>query len=150
MGNDLAGKRVAFLGAGKMGGIILQALLKNGLLSAKSTCATVAHEERAKALAAKLKIKVGTNNIEAAKGADIIVIGVKPQVVEEVVREIGAHITSKQVIVSVAASVPTSMIEKNLPPNVPVIRAMPNTPCLLGAGMTAICKGKHASGMTSP
>src|SRR5260370_7513342 len=97
MGNDLAGKNVAFLGAGKMGGIILQALLKNGLLSAKSTCATVAHEERAKALATKLKIKVGTNNVEAAEGADIIVIGVKPQVVEDVVREISAHLTSKQV-----------------------------------------------------
>src|SRR5947209_12300821 len=145
MGNDLAGKRVAFLGAGKMGGIILQALLKNGLLSAKSTCATVAHEERAKALAAKLNVKVGTNNVEAAKGADIIVIGVKPQVVEDVVREISPHLGPKQVIVSVAASVPTSMIEKNLPPNVPVILAMPNTPCLLGAGMTAICKSKHAS-----
>src|SRR6202046_1692664 len=145
MSNDLAGKKVVFLGAGKMGGIILQALLKSGLLSPKSTCATVAHPERAKALAAKLKIKVGTNNVEAVKGADIIVIGVKPQVVEEVVREISDQMTPKQVIVSVAASVPTSMIEKNLPPNVPVIRAMPNTPCLLGAGMTAICKGKHAS-----
>src|SRR4029077_15935977 len=124
MGNDLAGKKVAFLGAGKMGSIILQALLKNGLLSAKSTCATVAHEERAKALAAKLKVKVGTNNVEAVKGADIIVIGVKPQVVEEVVREISGHVTSKQVIVSVAASVPTSMIEKNLPRNVSGIRRM--------------------------
>lgn len=145
MANDLAGKKVAFLGAGKMGGIILQALLKNGLLSAKSTSATVAHEERAQALAAKLKVKVGTNNVDAAKGADVIVIGVKPQVVEDVVREISSHITPKQLIVSVAASVPTSMIEKNLPPNVPVVRAMPNTPCLLAAGMTAICKGKHAS-----
>lgn len=145
MGNDLAGKKVAFLGAGKMGGIILQALLKNGLLSAKSTSATVAHEERAQALAAKLKVKVGTNNVEAAKDADVIVIAVKPQVVEDVVREISGHISPKQLIVSVAASVPTSMIEKNLPPNVPVIRAMPNTPCLLAAGMTAICKGKHAS-----
>src|ERR1035441_4372814 len=109
MGNDLAGKKVAFLGAGKMGGIILQALLKNGLLSTKSTRATVAHEERAKALAAKLKIKVGTNNVEAAKGADIIVIGVKPQVVEDVVREISGHITAKQVIVSVAAWPPARL-----------------------------------------
>ncbi len=145
MGNDLAGKRIVFLGAGKMGGIILQALLKHGLLNAKSTCATVAHEERAKSLGAKLKVNVGTNNVNAVKGADIIVIGVKPQVVEDVVREIGPHITPKQLIVSVAASVPTAMIEKNLPENIPVIRAMPNTPCLLGAGMTAICKGKHAS-----
>lgn len=145
MASDLEGKKVAFLGAGKMGGIILQALLKNGLLSPKSTFATVAHEERAKALASKLKIKVGTNNAEAAKDADVIVIGVKPQVVEDVVREISSQITPKQVIISVAASVPTAMIEKNLPPNVPVIRAMPNTPCLLGSGMTAISKGKHAS-----
>src|SRR5580704_15013816 len=136
MGNDLAGKKVAFLRAGKMGGIILQALRKSGMLSTKSTCATVAHQERAKALAAKLKVKVGTNNVDAVKGADIIVIGVKPQVVEEVVREISPHITPKQVIVSVAASVPTSMIENSLAANVPVIRAMPNTPCMLGAGMT--------------
>lgn len=145
MGNDLSGKKVAFIGAGKMGGIILQALLKNGLLSAKSTRATVAHEERAKALAKKLKVKVGTNNVEAAKGADIIVIGVKPQVVEDVAREISGELTPKQLVVSVAASVPTAMIERNLPPNVPVVRAMPNTPCIMGEGMTAICKGKHAT-----
>ncbi|HXJ86447.1 MAG TPA: pyrroline-5-carboxylate reductase [Candidatus Binatia bacterium] len=145
MASDLTGKKVAFLGAGKMGGIVLQALLNNGLLSPKSTRATVAHEERAQALCAKLKLKVGTNNVEAAKGADIIVIGVKPQVVEDVIQEISEHITPKQMIVSIAASVPTAMIEKNLPPEVPVIRAMPNTPCLLGAGMTAICRGKHAS-----
>lgn len=147
MANDLAGKRVAFLGAGKMGGIILQALLKNGLLSAKSTVATVAHPERGKTLSAKLKVKVGTNNAEAAQGADIIVIAVKPQVVEEVVREIAGVIGPKQLIISVAASVPTAMIEKNLPTHVPVIRAMPNTPCIMEAGMTAICKGKYA--MTS-
>ena len=128
-----------------MGGIILQALLKNGLLSAKSTCATVAHEERAKALAEKLKVKVGTNNVEAAKGADVIVIGVKPQVVEDVVREISGQITPKQLIVSVAASVPTAMIEKNLPPNVPVIRAMPNTPSVVGEGITALAKGRFAT-----
>jgi len=145
MAKDLTGKKVAFLGAWKMGGIILQALLKNGLLSPKSTFATVAHEERARALAAKLKVKVGTNNVEAARDADIIVIGVKPQVVEDVIREIKGHITAQQLIVSVAASVPTAMIEKNLSGNVPVVRAMPNTPCQLAAGMTAISKGKHAS-----
>lgn len=145
MGKELSGKKVVFLGAGKMGGIILQALLKNGLFAAKSTRATVAHEERAEALAAKLKVKVGTDNVAAVKGADIIVIAVKPQVVADVVREISGQVTAKQLIVSVAASVPTAMIEKELTANVPVVRAMPNTPCSVGAGMTAICKGKHAS-----
>src|SRR2546430_11775680 len=93
MGNDLAGKKVAFLGTGKMGGIILQALLKSGLLSPASTCATVSDEERPKTLATKLGVKAGTSNVEAVKGADIIVIGVKPQVVEEVIEEISSHVT---------------------------------------------------------
>ena len=138
------GKKVAFLGAGKMGGIILQALLKNGSLSPKSTRATVAHEERAKALAAKLKVKVGTNNVEAVKGADIIVIGVKPQVVEEVVREISGHITPKQMIVSVAASVPTSMIEKNLAAQCSGDPRHAEYSVPIGSGDDGNCKGKHA------
>jgi pyrroline-5-carboxylate reductase len=144
MGHDLQEKRVAVLGAGKMGGILLQALLKSGLLSAPLTCATVQHEERAKALSAKLNIRVGTDNAAAVKGADIILIGVKPQVVQEVMNEIREQITPDQLIVSVAASVPTLLIEKTLGENIPVVRAMPNTPCSLGAGMTAVCKGKYA------
>jgi pyrroline-5-carboxylate reductase len=145
MEHDLLEKRVAVLGAGKMGGILLQALLKSGMLSAERTCATVQHEERAKALSAKLDIQVGTDNAAAAKGADIIIIGVKPQVVQEVIAEIRDQITPDKLIVSVAASVPTSLIEKGLPANIPVVRAMPNTPCSLGAGMTGLCKGKYAN-----
>src|SRR5437660_9988678 len=145
MGKCLAGKKEGVLGAGQMGWIIGQGLLKSGMFTPAASCATVAHEERAKALSAKLGVKAGTSNVEAVKGADIIVIGVKPQVVEDVIEEISSHVTHQQLIVSVAASVPTSMIEKVLAPNVPVVRAMPNTPCLLGVGMTAICKGAHAS-----
>src|SRR5580700_4610198 len=128
MGLELREKRVAFLGAGKMGGILLQALLKNNLLSRELTCATVQHDERAKTLGAKLNVKVGTDNKAAVQGANIILLAVKPQVVQEVIREIRGQITSQQLIVSVAASVSTSMIESGLPENIPVIRAMPNTP----------------------
>ena len=144
MGNNLSGKKVAVLGAGKMGGILLQALLRNGLLAPELTTATVAHEERAQALSTKLGIPVGTNNLQAAKDADVILIGVKPQVVEEVVAELRGHISPRQLIISVAASVPNSLIEKTLDAPVPVIRAMPNTPCLLCCGMTALAKGKYA------
>src|SRR5271167_2289527 len=144
-GNDLSGKHVVFLGAGKMGGILLQALLKQGMLSPKLTRATVAHEERARTLASKWNVVVGTSNAEAVKAADIILIAVKPQVVQEVVKEISPYVTAKQLIISVAASVPTSLIEKGLAGKVPVVRAMPNTPCSQGAGMTAVCKGAHAS-----
>jgi pyrroline-5-carboxylate reductase len=144
MGFDLSGKRVAVLGAGKMGGILLKVLLEKGLLSPQSTFATVQHEERARALAEKLGISVGTDNLAAVRDADIVFVCVKPQVVQEVMEQIRPHVSSAQLIISVAASVPTSQIEKTLGTDVAVVRAMPNTPCLLGCGMTAVCKGKFA------
>jgi pyrroline-5-carboxylate reductase len=141
---DLSSKRVALLGAGKMGEILLRALLEKGLLSSSSTCATVQHDERARCLSQKLKIPVGTDNVAAARNADILFVCVKPQVVKDVMEEIRHVTTPKQLIISAAASVPTGHIEQALGGNIPVVRAMPNTPCLLGYGMTALCKGKHA------
>ena len=142
---NLVGKKVTLLGAGKIGAMLLQTLLAKGLLSARLTCATVQNEERAKALATKLDITVLTNNIEAVKEADVILVAVKPQVVQEVISEISPYVTPKQLIISLAASVPTSLIEHGLAGNVPVVRAMLNTPCSVGAGMTALSKGTHAS-----
>jgi pyrroline-5-carboxylate reductase len=145
MASDFSGKRVAVLGAGKMGGILLKALLEKRLLSPKATVATVQHEERARSLSKQLRIPVGTDNRVAALGADVVFVCVKPQVVEDVIEQIRPHASKKQLIISVAASVATSQIEQALGGEVPVIRAMPNTPCALGQGMTALCKGKFAS-----
>jgi pyrroline-5-carboxylate reductase len=144
MGINLAGKQVAVLGAGKMGGILLQALLREGLLARETTRATVAHPDRARALQDKLQVKVLTSNAEAVRNADIIFLCVKPQVVQEVIEEIRDQITPAQLLISVAASVPTSQIEVALGKPVPVVRAMPNTPCAIGVGMTGLCKGRHA------
>jgi pyrroline-5-carboxylate reductase len=144
MGFDFAGKRVAVLGAGKLGGILLKALLDKGLLSPDSTFATVQHEERARALTTKFGVPVGTDNLKAVQNADIIFVCVKPQVVREVMEQIRPNVSAKQLIISVAASVPTGQIEKALGVLVPVVRAMPNTPCAQGVGMTALCKGKFA------
>lgn len=145
MASKAAKRKVAVLGAGKLGGILLQALLKAGLLTRENTRATVRHIERAELLKDKLNIPVGTSNAEAVRGSDIILLCVKPQVVAEVMREIRPHISPKQLLISVAASVPTADIEKTSGKNVPVVRAMPNTPCALGAGMTALCAGQHAN-----
>jgi pyrroline-5-carboxylate reductase len=144
MGSGVSGKRVAVLGAGKMGTILLQALLKEGLISPATGVGTVQHAERAKQLSAKLNLPVTTNNAAAVRKADIILICVKPQIVGEVVKEIRANITPRQLVISVAASVPTRLIEDGLKKKVPVIRAMPNTPCVVEAGMTALCKGRFA------
>ncbi|HZP62505.1 MAG TPA: pyrroline-5-carboxylate reductase [Terriglobales bacterium] len=141
---DFTGKRVVVLGAGKMGGILLKALLEKGLLSRDLTTATVQHEDRAQNLQQKLGIPVGTDNAAAVRNADIIFVCVKPQVVESVMQQIRPNISPRQLIISVAASVPTSQFEQAIGKEIPVIRAMPNTPCVLGCGMTALCKGRYA------
>ncbi len=144
MALDLSKKRVAVLGAGKMGGILLKALLEKRQISPQTTVATVQHEERARALTGQLGVQVGTDNAAAVRGADIVFVCVKPQVVADVIQQIRPNVSKSQLIISVAASVSTAQIEQALGGDVPVVRAMPNTPCVLGQGMTAICKGKAA------
>jgi len=144
MTTKLSHKRLAVLGAGKIGGILLRAFLKQGLIAPKHALATVRHPDRARMVSEQLKIRVSIDNRAAAREADIILVSVKPQTVGEVLEEIRSEVDEDKLIVSVAASVPTQYIEKHLAAKVPVVRAMPNTPCAIGCGMTGICKGAHA------
>ena len=148
MPKQLRDKKLAVLGAGKLGGILLRAYLKQGLFEAKNVTATVKHGEKASARAKTLGVAVTGDNRKAVKGADIVLLAVKPQVVADVLEVIAPEIGSKTLLVSVAASVPTSYVEQRLAArgakNVPVVRAMPNTPAAVGCGMTAICPGAHA------
>ncbi len=140
----LSDKRLAVLGTGKLGGILLRAYLKQELFSPKRVTATVKHAEKAAALAKELGVSVTTENSKAVIGADIVLLGVKPQVVGDVLKEIAPELNEKTLVISVAASVPTSYIEQRLGEKVPVVRAMPNTPSAVGCGMTGICRGAHA------
>jgi len=137
--------RLAILGAGKMGGILMQAFLQSGIFSRKALFATVAHEERSKAVSRQFGVTALTDNRAAAREADILLICVKPQVLGGVLEEIRAELGPQKLIISVAASVPTSYMEDRLPAKVPVVRAMPNTPAMVGAGITAICGGSSAT-----
>ncbi|HEU0209665.1 MAG TPA: pyrroline-5-carboxylate reductase [Candidatus Udaeobacter sp.] len=148
----LSESRLAVLGAGKLGGILLRAYLKQRLFQPGRVTATVKHAERAAALAKELGIVVTTNNREAIEGADIILLTVKPQTVGEVLKEIGPEIGENALVISVAASVPTGFVEQQLASangakhnNVAVVRAMPNTPATVGCGMTTICGGTDAT-----
>jgi pyrroline-5-carboxylate reductase len=137
--------RIAVLGAGKMGGILLQAFLKNDLLLPNQIVATVQHSDRAQALTSQFGVAVGTDNLAAAKFADVILLGVKPAQVPNVVAEIASALTPAKLLVSFAASVGTRSIEDAAGCNLGVIRAMPNTPAKLAAGMTALCAGRFVA-----
>src|SRR5690242_3772210 len=144
----LTDKKLAVLGTGKLGGILLRAYLKQGLFSAKRVTATVKHGEKAAALGKELGVEAITENRKAVRGADIVLLGVKPQVVGQVLEEIAKELSEKTLVISVAASVPTRYIDQDIAGNgggsVPVVRAMPNTCSVVGCGMTGICRGAHA------
>ncbi len=144
MNNKLSEKKLAVLGAGKLGSILLRGFLKEGLFAAKRVSATVRHDEKAQALGKELGVKVSTDNRAAVRGADIVLLAVKPQVVREVLEEIRGELSEDALLISVAASVPTSYIEQHVGGKTAVVRAMPNTPCAIGCGMTGICKGSQA------
>lgn len=140
-----AGLRVAVLGAGKMGGILLQAFLRSGLFTPERIAATVAHEVRSEALSKQFGLAVTTDNRRAVEGADIVLLAVKPTQVVQLVREISPSLKPSSLLLSIAASVKTGAIEEAVGGSPAVIRAMPNTPAMLGAGITALCRGRFVT-----
>jgi pyrroline-5-carboxylate reductase len=137
--------RVAVLGAGKMGGILLQAFLKQHLFAPEQIHATVGHAERAIALSTQWGVDVTTDNLAAASQSDLILLGVKPFQVPGLMEEIKPALTKDKTLISFAASVKTRAIEEAAELEIGVIRAMPNTPSALGAGAAALCRGRFVS-----
>ncbi|HEY8715051.1 MAG TPA: pyrroline-5-carboxylate reductase [Candidatus Acidoferrum sp.] len=145
IGTNLSTKKLAVLGAGKLGGILLRAYLKQNLFEAKNVTATVKHGDKAAKLAKELGVNVTNENRTAVRGADIVLLGVKPQVIGDVLSQISADLKPETLVISVAASVPTSYIEQRLGPQAAVVRVMPNTCSVVNTGMAGICRGISAT-----
>ena len=137
--------RIAVLGAGKMGGILLQAFLKQRLFAPEEITATVAHQERAVVLSTQWGVEVTIDNAAAAAAADIILLAVKPFQMDALVRTISPGLTRDKMLISVAASVKTGAIEDAAGLELAVVRAMPNTPSMLGVGIAGLCRGRFVS-----
>jgi pyrroline-5-carboxylate reductase len=143
-------KQIAILGAGSMGGAILSGLIAAGT-APESIRASTATAATAKALATKFSISTfsledeASANAEASTSADILLIGVKPGKVIETLKEIKETVKDGALVVSVAAGITTSAMEEAIGDKVSVIRAMPNTPSIVGHGVTGIAKGKSAT-----
>ncbi|HXG93414.1 MAG TPA: pyrroline-5-carboxylate reductase [Blastocatellia bacterium] len=141
----LKDKRLAVLGAGKLGETLIKGLVEAGVIDVSNVVATAGHQRRLDQLKERFGVSGTLSNKMAAESADIIILSVKPQTVPTVLSEIADALKPSQLLISVAASVSSAFIEKHLDLAVPVIRAMPNTPCLLNKGMTGIAAGSNAS-----
>lgn len=142
--NSLQGQRIAILGAGKMGSSLLRGLLSAGAVEPGQVTVTAAHQRRVDELIRELRVEGTLDNRAAAGSADIVLLCVKPQMAESVLREIGSALRDDQLLISILASVTTGYLENRIAEGVPVVRAMPNTPSLIGQGMSALCAGRSA------
>lgn len=140
----LRDKKIAIIGVGKMGGTLIDSVIKNNLIKKENLFGSTAQEKHAKEINLKYKIKTYVNNEEMILGKDIIILAIKPQLMKKVISQIKEVITEKQLVISIAAAISTQFIEDRLEKNIPVIRAMPNTPALINEGMTVLCSGRYA------
>ncbi|MDX1610892.1 MAG: pyrroline-5-carboxylate reductase [Candidatus Thermoplasmatota archaeon] len=137
-------EKVCVIGAGNMGGALLRGLIEAGW-KPDSVFATGPNPERMAALEQELGIRTSTDNAEAAAFADVVVLGVKPQILVDVLEDVKGHIASENLVVSIAAGVPTWSIEEHLAEGTPVVRTMPNMPATVLQGATAMCAGATAT-----
>jgi pyrroline-5-carboxylate reductase len=134
---------IAILGTGKMGEALLSGLLRAGRPAAE-LAVVVRRPQRAKELREAYGIAALTA-AEAAEKADTLVIAVKPQDMGRMLDEISGLVSPSQLVISIAAGITTSFIERRFPVEVPVVRVMSNTPALVDEAMTVISPGTHAS-----
>jgi pyrroline-5-carboxylate reductase len=137
-------KRLAIIGAGKMGGALAGGIVRCGAMLPSNITLFDAHAALARDVAARSGCKSAATASAAAAAADIILIAVKPGVVPRVLTEIGSGISREQLVISIAAGVRIEKIESLLPEGVPVVRAMPNTAALVGEAATGLSAGNHA------
>jgi pyrroline-5-carboxylate reductase len=139
------GKKIAFLGTGNMAEALLKGLLRAGAATPAELRCAEPREERRREIAARYGVAAVASNREAVAGADVVILSVKPQAIEAVLDEVAASIGSGALVLSIAAGVPIAAIARRLPAGAHVVRSMPNTPALVGAGAAAVAAGPHAT-----
>lgn len=140
----LASHTIGFIGAGNMAEALIRGLVRGNHVSAERVHASGPRRERLDELTTQYQINTVTDNKAVARLCGIVVLSVKPQIMDKVLAEISAELKPGTLIISVAAGVDTESIESALGDSVRVVRAMPNTPAIVGAGATGISAGRHA------
>ncbi len=143
-------KRIAILGAGSMGGAILSGLLKSGFdpnqvsVTTKTAASAQRLVDELGVMAFALEDGDDANQMAVA-GANVVLVGVKPAYVREVLADVAEALDDNALVISVAAGTTTASMEEVLPEDVGVVRAMPNTPAIVGRAVTGIAAGERAT-----
>lgn len=145
----LKNKKLGFIGGGNMAEAMIKGLLSASFIEAKNIFVSEPSEAKRDTLHAEYKIKVSADNRELVKKCDILILAVKPQIFQEVLVDICSLVDSDNLVISIAAGVPISIIDDALRGDknkkFSIVRTMPNTPALVQEGVTAIASGKHVN-----
>lgn len=142
--------RIGIIGGGQMGTALVKGILHAGVADASEITVSDVIASARERLHAESGVRTTNDNTEAAKNADVVVIALKPQVAAEALEPVAGKLMPTQTVLSIMAGVPTGKLERWLSGDdeaanpVHVVRAMPNTPALIGEGMAAISRGAHA------
>jgi len=139
-----ANSKIGFLGAGKMASALAKGFVASKIVSAKQIIASDVMEPARAAFAKDVGASVTDSNLDVVRTANVLVLAVKPDQVANVLHEIQPAFTEKHLLISIAAGVTLSKLEGALPLKARVIRVMPNTPALVGAGAAGYALGSHA------
>lgn len=139
------GKKIAFLGTGNMAEALVKGLLRAGAAAPADLVCAEPREERRREIEQRYGVRTVASNREAVGAADVVLLSVKPQVLDAVLEEIAADVGTTRLVVSIAAGVPIAAIARRLPAGARIVRTMPNTPALVGAGAAALSAGPHAT-----
>jgi pyrroline-5-carboxylate reductase len=137
-------RRVAFLGGGRMAEALISGLIRSDGRAKDELMVTARRPERAEDLADRLDVRTTLSNPEAAAWAQTLVLMVKPQDMEVLLQQIEEHVRSNHLVITFAAGIRTSFVERYLPPGTPVVRVMSNIPVLVDEAMSVISPGRHA------
>ena len=138
-------KTIVFIGAGNMAEALVRGILKSGFCTADRVTVTDPEASRLNLFRETYGVHGTSSNAEAIQGADIVFLAVKPQMINQVLQELDGRLTRRSLVISIAAGITTKTLESKLDRLARVIRVMPNTPALVGAGAAALCRGQHAS-----
>jgi pyrroline-5-carboxylate reductase len=136
--------KIAFIGAGKMAEAILKELLRVGWAEGREVVISDVDEARLEIMASTYGVVAAASNSEAAGGAETVLLAVKPQKLEEVLRELADSAGGGRTVISIAMGKSTQFIEALLPEGTPVVRVMPNNPAMVGAAVSVLSYGRHA------
>lgn len=141
----LKGRRIGFLGAGNMAEAIIHGLIESGRVKAAEVIASDKNVGRLNVVVEGYGIEGFSKNFEVARRSDIVIVAVKPQVIDSVLDDIRDEIDDEKLLVSIAAGISIERIAARLNEGAKIVRVMPNTPALVLSGVSAICSGRGVS-----